>query len=74
MKVSQGLNELCSVEACSALTELLVFAQVVEKLSSIEEVHHEVELRRRLKGVVQLHDEWTVYLFKDVTLSLRFDE
>ena len=74
VETAKSFHQLGCVEAGASLAELLVLAQVVEKLSTVEEVHHEVELRRRLKGVVQLHDEWTVYLFKDVTLSLRFDE
>ena len=47
---------------------------MVEQFTTVEKVHHEVELGRRLKGVVKLHDEWTVYLFQDVTLGLRLDE
>ena len=74
VEAAHGLNELRSVEAGTPLAELLVFAQVVEKLSSIEEVHHEVELCGCLESVVQLDDEWTVDLLKDVTLGLCFDE
>lgn len=74
VQTAKSFHQLSCVEAGASLAELLVLPQVVEKLSSVQEVHHEVELGRRLKGVVKLHDEWTVYLFQDVTLGLRLDE
>ena len=74
VEAAHSLHQLRSIEAGTPLAELLVFAQVVEKLSSIEEVHHEVELCGCLESVVQLDDEWTVDLLEDVTLGLCFDE
>ena len=52
MKVSQGLDELCSVEACPALTELLVLAQMVKELAAVEEIHDEVELGGSLERIM----------------------
>ena len=69
MQASKGFHELSSIEAGSSLGELLVFAQMVEQLSSIEEVHNEVQLGWGLEGVVKLHNEWTVDLFENVSLS-----
>ena len=74
MEAAHSLHQLRSVEAGTPLAELLVLAQVVEKLATVQEVHHEVELSWGLKSVVQLHDEWTVDLLEDVTLGLCFDE
>ena len=74
VEAAHSLHQLCSVEAGTPLAELLVLAQVVEKLAAVQEVHHEVELCWSLKSVVQLHDEWTVDLLEDVALGLRFDE
>ena len=52
MKVSQSLNELCGVEACPALTELLVLAQMVKELAAIEEIHDKVELGGSLERIM----------------------
>ena len=60
VQASECLNELCRVEHGSPLRELLVLAQVIEQLTSIEEIHDEVELGWCLEGIVQLHDEWAV--------------
>lgn len=40
---AEGFDELGSVEASSPLAKLLVLPQVVEQLSTVEEIHHEVE-------------------------------
>ena len=42
MKISQSFNELCCVEACPTLAELLVLAQMVKELAAIEEIHDKV--------------------------------
>ena len=74
MEAAHSLHQLRSVKASTPLAELLVLAQVVEKLAAVQEVHHEVELCWGLESVVQLHDKWTVDLLEDVSLGLSFDE
>ena len=74
MKAAHRLHKLRSVEASAALAELLIFAQVVKELTTIEEIHDKVELGGRLERIVQLYDEGAVNLLKDVTLSLCLDE
>ncbi len=69
MEAAQSLYELGGVEAGTPLTKLLVLAQMVEQLTAIEKVHHEVELSRCLERVLKLHDEGTVDLFQNVSLG-----
>ena len=69
MEASESLHKLSSIEAGPSLRELLVLTQMVEQLTSIEEVHHEIQLGRGLECVVKLHDEWTVDFFKNVSLG-----
>ena len=66
---AQGFDQLCCVKAGSPLTELLVLPQVIEQLSAIQEVHHKVQLCGSLERIVQFHNEGTVDLLKNVTLS-----
>lgn len=44
MQALNSLYHLSSVEACSTLGKLVVLAQVVEKLATVEKVHYEVQL------------------------------
>ena len=69
MQAAEGLHKLGRVEHGTSLRELLVLAQVVEQLATIEEVHHKVELGGRLERVVKLHDEGAVNFLKDISLS-----
>lgn len=69
VEAAEGLDELCCVEACAPLAKFLVLPQMVEQFTAVQKVHHEVELGRCLESVVQLHDEWTVDLFEDVSLG-----
>ncbi len=46
---------------------------MIEQLSSIQEVHHKVQLCRSLECVMQLHYKRTIDLLKDISLSLSFD-
>ena len=69
VQVAQSFNQLRCIEACSTLAELLILAQVVEKLATVEEVHDEVELAACLEGVVKLHDKWTIDFLQNVSLS-----
>ena len=47
---------------------------MVEQLATIEEIHHKVQLGRRLESIVQLDDEGAIDLLEDISLSLRLDE
>ena len=52
MKVPQCFDELCCVEACPPLAELLILAQVVKELATVEEIHDKVELGGSLECVM----------------------
>ena len=72
MQTPQSLDKLGRVKTGSSLAELLVFAQVKEELSTVEEIHNEVKFGRCLKGIVQLHNKWTVDFFEDVSFRYNF--
>ena len=69
MQAAESLHELGCIEHGTSLRELLVLAQVVEQLASVEEIHHKVELSGGLEGVAKLHDEGAVDFLKDISLS-----
>ena len=69
MQASNSFGKLCSVEAGPSLRELDLLPQVEEQFTTVQEVHHEVQLRIRLESVVKLDYEGTVNLFKDISLS-----
>jgi hypothetical protein len=70
MKALNSADDLCSIESCPLLGELVVSSEVPEQLSSVEEVHDEVQLFFSLKGIVQVYDEWILNLFENVSLRL----
>jgi len=40
-----------------------------EKLTTVEEIHNEVQLCLRLESIVQLNDERTIDFLKDISFS-----
>jgi hypothetical protein len=42
---------------------------MIEKFTSIEEVHDKVKFGFGLERVVQIHDEWVLNLFEDMPLG-----
>jgi|LauGreDrversion4_2_1035121.scaffolds.fasta_scaffold324066_2 hypothetical protein len=70
MKALNSADDLCSIESRPLLGELVVSSEVPEQLSSVEEVHDEVQLFFSLKGIVQVYDEWILNLFENVSLRL----
>ena len=71
VEAAESLDQLGRIETCSSFAELRVLAQMVEQLTTVEEVHDEVELGGRLEGVMQLHNERTVDLLENVSLSCQ---
>ena len=69
METSKSLYELCSIEAGSALTKLLILTQMVEQLTAIKEVHDEVQFSGSLEGIVKFDDEWAVNFLQNIPLS-----
>jgi len=51
------------------LVELADLLQMVEKLTTVDEVHDQVEMLLVLKRKLKLHDEGVVELLQNVTLS-----
>jgi hypothetical protein len=68
MQALNSLDHLSGVEACSSLGKLVVLAEVVEELATVEEVHDEVQLGIGLEGVVKIHNEGALNLLKNVPL------
>ena len=52
MKLLQREDNLCDVDPDLVLGELFPLAEVREELAAVGEVQHDVELGRRLEGVV----------------------
>ena len=74
VETSKSFNELSCIKTCSPLAKLLILSQVVEKLATVQEIHDEVELGWRLESIMKLHNEWTINLLQDVSLSLSLNE
>mmetsp|Transcript_21201 Transcript_21201/g.46764 ORF Transcript_21201/g.46764 Transcript_21201/m.46764 type:complete len:209 (-) Transcript_21201:162-788(-) len=71
VKVRNAEQDLRAVETTPRLRETTCAAQVVEELSARAKLKHEVELRWRLKGIVQVDDEGMCHSLQDVPLGLR---
>ena len=69
MEATYCFDELRGVKTGSLLRKLAVSPQVREKLSSIAEVHHEIELCISLERIVQLDDERTCDLLKNIAFG-----
>lgn len=69
VKSLDGANDLGSVQFRTHLMELLLFPEVREQLTSVEEVDEEVQLSIGLEGKVKPDDVWVLDLFEDVSLS-----
>jgi len=63
MQALERQDDLSSIVLSPLLVEPLIFPQVVEELSSIQEVYYKVESFRRLECVVELHYERVVKSF-----------
>lgn len=68
MQVTQRDDEFGRVETSLLLIETASLPQMEEELPAIDEIHHEVQLRLCLKGVVELHQEVVRNLSQDLLL------
>lgn len=62
MKAFHCKQYFCCVEASAGLRESPFLFQMIEQLPSVEEIHYEVELHRRLKCVVKLNNKRVINL------------
>ena len=69
MKCFYSTNDLSCIQFGSLFVELLLFTQVSEELSTVEEVDEEIQFAFCLESIVQANDVWVLYFFKDVSLS-----
>lgn len=74
MQAPNSFDQLGCVETCSTLTEPVFLTQMPEKLTTVEEIHNEVQLCFRLESIVQLNDERTINFLKDISFSLSLDQ
>ena len=64
-----GKDNLRDVEPRDVLREDLILDEHRHQISSWQELHDEVEVRRILEGVVELHDPWRVGLRENITFG-----
>ena len=69
VQAAQRVNYLGSVDLCPLFAKLLIFPQVSEKFSTVQEVNDEVKFSLCLEGVVQANDVRIFDFLKDVSLS-----
>jgi hypothetical protein len=46
---------------------------MVKKLSSVEKIHHKIQLLGCLEGEIELHNEGMIDLFEDFSFSYRME-
>ena len=69
MEGLDSANNFGRVQLGSIFIELLVFPQISEQFSSIQEVNQEIKLSLSLESIVKSDDVWILYLLKNVSLS-----
>ena len=56
MQAPQSVNNLCGVNFRSLFTELLIFPQVSEQFSTIQEINDEVKFCLSLESIMQSYN------------------
>ena len=74
MEVANGFNQLSRVDLSSFLGELLLLAEVREKLASIQGVYYEVELGSRLKSEKERDNVVALDMLQNFSFCLRFHQ
>ena len=67
----EGEEDLGRVEFATVLREPLLPPEMIEQLTTVQEVYDEVEFFACLEGVMKLHNKWIGYFFKNLPLGLR---
>jgi hypothetical protein len=71
MKAFESTQELSRVKSSAIDLEFLLFLQMVEQLTAVDECLDKVKLFKRLKREFQRDDEWIVDLGKDRPFGQR---
>jgi hypothetical protein len=71
MQSFNGANNLSRIQFSTIFLEPLLFSQVCEELTAIQEINEEVQLAICLEGIVQAHDVRVLDLLKDVSLGYQ---
>jgi len=71
METFQGAHQLSCIELCPIFCKTCLPPKVIEKLSTIQEIHNEVQLLVSLEGIVKVYDEGTLNLFHDFSFNYR---
>lgn len=71
MEIAESEGNLGRIKLSFLLTESLLLGQVLEKLTSLDELHDEVDAMGLLEYVVHANDERMVHLIKDQFLDLE---
>lgn len=71
MKIAKGEGDLSGVKLGLLLREALLLRQVLEELTTLDELHDEVNAVGLLKDVVHADDKRMVNLVKDEFLDLE---
>ena len=72
MKIAYRERDLCSIEFCFFFREAFLLWKVLEKLSTLDELHDEVDAEGFLENVVHTNDEWMVYLVENKLFDLQW--
>ena len=72
VKVGQRLHHLGGVNFGAIVTESLLFAKVGEQLTTVEEIHNEVQFGVCLKRKMEFDYVWVTALFQYLPLSHSF--
>ena len=75
MHVVEGEDDLGGVKLSPFLIETVrgTHMQMIEQLSSIDELHHHVQVHYVLKRILQLHNKWVVEHGQDIALGCKQD-
>ena len=65
MKIADCECNLCGVKLCLGFREAFLFRKVLEELTSLDELHDEVNSVSFLEHVVHAYDEWVIDLIQN---------
>ena len=71
MEVTKSQSDLSGIKLGLGLREALLFGKVLKELTTLDELHDEIDAVRLLEDVVHADDERMVHLVKDEFLDLE---
>lgn len=71
VEVLKRQDEFSTIKFSAILVKASVLLEMVEQLTSVDELHDEVEMELVLERELELHNERMVKLLQDVTLDYQ---